>query len=218
MMKTELTTVAKDAIALAQMSEKQFSQLHDDLKTLPLSLEASDEVFNVLRKYDLLDNEKIAPGNFLLFALYEIANAGDMPLVRLFERLMAYAEYEVKEADIDPKALEVLTARLDRLKALDNVITSIKASLLLAERERLLLSSRVITDVRPVLEDSLSSAAVLIINTLKIEFQEEGEKKTAFIAIDEQDIDSLISSLERAKRKSDSLKNTFESSGTRVIG
>lgn len=214
-MKTDLKTLAQDAEALAEMNETEFTSLHLELASLPLALDSSEDAFDLIRRRSPLDDEDVAAGDFILYALYEIANRGDKPLSQLFEKIILAVRKMQDNEDI--VLIETLTQRLDKLSQLRNILTSIKASFLLAERENLLISARVISDVRPVFEDDLAAPSALIINSLRLEYQSGEDKSTIFVAIDDDDIDMLITQLERAKRKNTSLKGVLDNSKTSVI-
>lgn len=216
-MKTELNAVTKDAIAAAQMPEELFLNLYNDLVLLPLALDTTDDVFEVVRRHNLLRDDEVVPGNFILFAFYQMADRGDKSLSQVIERFVEDAKREVNVLGLNIDLAETLQNRLERLSSLENVITSVKASFLMAERDKLLLSSRVVSDLRPILEDDLSNPAMLILNTLKLEYQKDGEKQSAYIGLDKQDIADLIAQLERAQRKANSLGQILKQSQIRVI-
>lgn len=217
-MKNELNAgaLAGDAIALAKLSEDEFSSIYAELENLPLLLNTSDDVYSVLLDKNLLNGENAA-GDFIIYVLFEVANRGDKPLVRLFERVMTSVQRQLAESGTNGGILEVLTQRIEQLARLRNVVGSIKAGFLFTERERTFRSSKIISDLRPVFEEGLTTSSFLILNTLALEYQEGEKKTTLHIAMDAEDIDSLILQLERAKRKAETIKSTFSLNNISII-
>lgn len=219
-MTNELVDVDTDAIAFVKMADDKFSLIIEDLRQLPLALSTADEVFEVIRKHgslNTLHGEEGVPGSFILFALYQMADRGSNDLEKVIEGFIGVTRHEFADKSESELSISLLRTRLEILSRLENVITSVKANLLSAERDKLLLSSRLITDVRPVLDDNALHPSMLIINTLKLEFREGSEKRTSYIALDKQDISDLIEQLERARKKTDLITTSFRTSQTKVI-
>ncbi len=88
-----------------------------------------------------------------------------------------------------------------------------KAQDLTSEYPNVFIDSKIATDVRPVfgvkIEDSPKCG--LVIHNLHIHFRahQEGEHKDFYIALDSDDVQTLIETLERAKSKEVSLKGLF---------
>lgn len=207
--------VARDAIALALMSEEQFSEVYAELENLPLLLETPDDLYRILRERSLLDPEDTAPGDFLIYVVSELADRGDTSVARLFERLVGIVQELAGQVEGGETVRGVLVERIDRLSKLRNVILSVKASFLVSERERLFISSKVVCDARPIFDEGLAS--FVMVNTLILDCQHGDEKSSIHVAIDADDIDNLIAQLERAKRKAVLTKAALVSSNVSVV-
>jgi hypothetical protein len=78
------------------------------------------------------------------------------------------------------------------------------------EHQHIFLSSRILTDIRPVFDDDAENvSAALIHHNLKITYQSNDEQKTFFVALDNYDIDALIANLEKAKKKRSLIKKSL---------
>ncbi|MGC1183860.1 MAG: hypothetical protein WBA31_01750 [Candidatus Dormiibacterota bacterium] len=120
---------------------------------------------------------------------------------------------------LDAPQRQILSARLASLLEVPGIVGSAKALDLLSERERVFHASRIISDLRPVFGDEVvaSPTAVLITHTLKIEYHGETGREEFYISMDDQDIEQLMGTLERAKVKSDWLVKLSETSGLTVL-
>lgn len=106
---------------------------------------------------------------------------------------------------------EAFRVRLTRLLSIPAVEVCAKATELQAEYPKILTSARVVTDVRPIFaQDLAANPSALIIHNLKIEFLESGKISEVYFALDASDLDLLIKTLERAKRKQTSLESFLD--------
>ena len=103
---------------------------------------------------------------------------------------------------------ERLRDNLKKLLSAPSFGVRAKASGVLLENERNFLLSRVITEVRPVFgmqDDSIAGAVIL--HSLRISYVNDGSKEEFFVAMDSDDLATLIKDLERAKRKEKKVKD-----------
>jgi hypothetical protein len=85
---------------------------------------------------------------------------------------------------------------------------------LMREHSNVFLSSRIITDIRPVFDIDLDNEpqAAIIIHKLHVHYQadKEGDHKDIFLALDSSDLKSLKEAIVRAERKEVSLQGVFK--------
>ena len=98
------------------------------------------------------------------------------------------------------------------------VTTSAKASDLLVEQRTVLCASRIVTDARPVFDDSAETIiGVVQVHTLVLRCSESGMHKDYYIACDSDDLQNLKKQIERAERKERLLTAKCEIAGlTRI--
>lgn len=83
-----------------------------------------------------------------------------------------------------------------------------KAESLLRQRANRVQSTRLFTDSRPVFDDERRSiAAVLLIDTLRVRFQDGDESRVMHFALDESNLDELEKQIVCAKRKRAEMRN-----------
>lgn len=77
---------------------------------------------------------------------------------------------------------------------------------------------KILTELRPVFDDDLSSAkAMVLTNTLVIDYKENDDSKTFHLAIDRSDLKTLQEQLDRAEKKSELLKDQAEQLGLPIL-
>ncbi len=84
-----------------------------------------------------------------------------------------------------------------------------------SEHERLFLDARIVSDLRPIFGDDVDALpeGVLVRHTLKIELIHEDSFGSFFVVLDEADLQMLEEIIQRAKRKSTSLRLVLEQAG-----
>lgn len=90
------------------------------------------------------------------------------------------------------------------LKLLSSSVAQIeaKALALLRQRANRVQSLKVFTDTRPVFDELRETvAAVLVIDTLRIRFQDGSESRVMHFSLDPSDLDELETQITRAKKK-----------------
>lgn len=91
----------------------------------------------------------------------------------------------------------------------DSIGVSAKASDVLVDHHRPLLSCRILTDLRPIFsgKENPQPVAGVIVHTLKLITQVgRGEESTFYFALDEADLRDLAETIERAMKKEMALK------------
>jgi len=93
-----------------------------------------------------------------------------------------------------------------------------KAGELLLEQSNIFCSTRIITDIRPVFNDSATNLQGFVtFHTLSIAFHNEGTQREIRFALDSNDLCDLKNQIIRAETKEDSLNTALSESGFKVI-
>lgn len=117
---------------------------------------------------------------------------------------------------------EVLVRRLQDFAQISSIDFISRARRILIENERSVSSMRIITDLRPVYGDNslATPAGMVIVHNLKIDFLPRGgmrQRESAFFALDDNDVTSLISILRRAEEKSLGLRKFAQQASVAVL-
>lgn len=120
----------------------------------------------------------------------------------------------------DAESANRLQANLERLLRVPSTSLGAKATSLIFQNERSLITNKIFTDARPVFElegDEIGGG--VIVHTLKLEYFVDGadEKQTFYVSLDASDIEQLIDNLERAKRKGEKLRTLLTAAALPVI-
>ena len=113
----------------------------------------------------------------------------------------------------DSEELEgaALENRLRELMS-DSTISSVAGvDDLYAENERVMIDTRIITDIRPVYESRGSHLEVvdmILMHKLKIRYWEDSEERTFYVTMRESDLSDLAKRIGREEEKADGLRGT----------
>jgi hypothetical protein len=82
---------------------------------------------------------------------------------------------------------------------------------LVGEGERLITETRIVTDIRPMVDDGddKSIVGLAIIHQLRITFRNNNQEESLYFLLNGSDLASLEKVIQRAKNKEDHFKNTF---------
>lgn len=146
-----------------------------------------------------------------LISMYPVMVSSNRPLnTFVADVVTSMRDHAPDEPAIDDSQLTRLQDSLEKLLKVPSISLAAKATNILFQNERSLMSSRILTDVRPVFDiDTNDIGGGLVIHTLKLEYFADNDDafKQFFVSLDSDDIDELIRNLERAKQKSEKLKN-----------
>lgn len=153
-------------------------------------------------------------------SIYSPLFASQLSLKQFVDVVLKAFLAEASPGDEEKVDGDRLKRNLESLMRLAPLCLGAKAGSVLMENERIMMSNRILTDVRPVFSiDSDGVEGAVILHTLKIEYQSAtcSEDSEFFIAVDDNDIDNLILSLKRAQSKAAQLKSVLAASNISLI-
>ena len=191
-------------LAVAQFSPEMFSQLLVSLRDLSPKhglAELSDRLEQVIPIQESLNRRTLAE---TLVSMYASLLRSGMPTAE-FAKNIADAILVTQPAAFDGQAL---SNRLNQLLCIDAIRLSAKASELRVDHDRVYNSSRVVSDLRPIFNEPVESglSGFMLIHQLKIVSMRRGKPEELFFAMDEKDLESLKTTLERAEIKSKQIR------------
>jgi hypothetical protein len=116
---------------------------------------------------------------------------------------------ESTELELDPTARANLRSRAAAILATPVYATTAVATDLQTQNARNYQSARIVTDLRPVFQDDLDAqpSGAVIVETLQVQtWTRDGASEAIFVSMDETDLKQLKSTVERALRKTETLK------------
>jgi hypothetical protein len=110
-------------------------------------------------------------------------------------------------SDLDAKAEEVLPKRLASLLSSKDLAALGKAVDLARESNRLLNDARIVSELRPVFGEDMTAEppGAVILHTLRLNYMEEGERKTMSLTLNSRDLIQVKRAVERAQIKQNTL-------------
>ena len=201
-------------LKLAKLSEDSIDELFTVLANQPVQLylpDAPNSIAKDLRSIPYQDGVTIVE---TLLSLYPAILASDSPVNIFIDDLVeAFTEEFGQKKDFQPDVALSLVNALQKLLRVPSLATGAKATNVLYQIERNLVTSRVISDIRPIFDlesDEINGA--LVIHTLKLEYfsDDTDNTKEFFVSLNAADIDQLIHNLTRAKRKAQRLREALQ--------
>jgi len=159
----------------------------------------SEKIYSEVKDVSDVDAQNVLTTLFSLINLKDEADSSDDDFVQ--DVINSYAIQ--KEGTSEEEKIN-LRANLTKLLEIGNSISStIKAHRLLGEHEKILVGSRILTDVRMVFDDNIDSDIeyATIIHKLRLSYIENGETKNIFFALDINDLKHIKNSADRAIEK-----------------
>lgn len=198
----ELPEAAREVYqTVGAMPDDQFTRLARFVADLPQDRLLTETVDRLQKRLPPADREAFLDIITELSRLartieYKRSGSSDEVVRRVVEQTVGDSDSAAK-----------LTERLETLVAERAVQLHARAMSLLYDEERTLSGARLVTDIRPIFNDSGDSADnFIVVNHLRIRYQENFTSRTISIALDEDDIEALASLAKRAKRKTEFLK------------
>lgn len=212
--------VVKGLSKIAALNEVAFKEFLTFLAGIPLRIRQSDIFDDSDAQID-----SIPPDDFLamkqgIFSLFVGRAVAGVSTGTFVEDLIEYLSKGKEGQWLDSKESQAaLRYRLKSILEIEKLNTLAKAYDLLTENVHTFERARILSDIRPVFGETLSSPpnAGVIIHTLNISYYEAGERKEFSVALDSKDVQSLLDVLKRAGVKSPSLVAAMSSSGMDII-
>ncbi|MGI9105098.1 MAG: hypothetical protein ACR2G4_02490 [Pyrinomonadaceae bacterium] len=120
----------------------------------------------------------------------------------------AIQESDAEELQLPDEVRANAKKRLSMFLGIPSLLVSSKAVSVRLENDKLFSKARVVSDIRPIFGENVkeSPKAAIILHQLGIHYFQDGDHKEFFVAMDTDEVQELISSLERAKAKAESLE------------
>lgn len=115
---------------------------------------------------------------------------------------------------------ETLGATLGQIIAAPALVLTAKAEDVMSQHQHVLTSARAFTDVRPVFSDDVAQGPVggVVVHTLRLEYYDGESEKSFYLAMDNEDVQSLLDVLDRARLKGDAVQTGIRSGRFQMLG
>lgn len=197
---------------LATLSEDSAQELFSSLERAPVTFSFKNDLRRAVAENDAIQGAEITQLADTLMSLYMVYGGSG-------KEAKDFAEDIVESLEKEDKNKDTLKRRLVTLLSINNLVAASKAVDLLYENANNLVKARVVTDVRTVFSDGVEDLpiAALLVHTLCLEYMQGNRRKEFFIAMDVDDVQKMISVLERAREKTESLKRIIATTNLRYV-
>lgn len=202
---------------LADLDDTDFSAL---LRMLSEEAHTIDRwaVSESLDAADLLQESTARALMASLTELSSVRHATSADAAEIAERVLVSPPFDDMEAEDQDR----LSRRVVEILDCSNIRLAGKALELGSIRERVFAFAEIHTDLRPVFgeqgDDLLAESGVLA-HVLRLHhISSEGSHKDFYVALDDDDLEILRDVIDRAERKSESLRHQLHRAGLRLVG
>lgn len=124
-----------------------------------------------------------------------------------------------EEFPVNKESRDLLELRLSKIfDARKTLSLTAKALDIVTDQPHLFYSAKLLTDMRPVFDESGKSIdAMVMLHNLRIHYGDGDDHKDFVVTLDSRDIKKLRSILERADQKADTLKSFLKASQTTYL-
>lgn len=203
-------------LSISSLTDEQFQELCSVLENLPLRIREGT-IFD----YSELDIRSIPPSEVssiqdALFPIYIAQGTTD----RAASTYVSDIVETLQEDETTPEdAIARLRERLTHLLGLERPKLIAKANDVLTGQKPTYSAGRVFTDIRSVFADDLeqSPQAAVIVHMLRLTYYKDRIPREFVIALDVKDVQRLIDTLERAKKKAETIRSIIASANMNLI-
>jgi hypothetical protein len=202
---------APSLIDFIQLPPAKIAELLASLREEHPTLEVEELVQSISKRL-ALDAGKVRELLMLLSSLVSTRESYGAGVDEFVEALRSAMEATGKE-ELRPPDWTVFESAIGEALSSDNAVSlSFKALDLLDDHQRLYWYARVLTDLRPIFHSEVTErpAAMVVVHTLKLGYREGDATHDFFVAMDSVDVKTLITVLERALSKEESLRALAE--------
>lgn len=206
----------KGLVAISKLSDSEISLLAGALKQLPSTTWLKQDVAAAIRKaLPGWEPKKADDVALTLQSLYQVRASSEVSLKEFVGDLVDAMEASGRpELQIASAEQSHFVQKLETILGLESPAFLAKAGVLQRDHEHIFHAAKILTDLRPVFHAPDEPPTDVILEyTLKIVFHDGGRHREMYMALDAQDIAHLREAIDRAEKKTASLKSLLESKG-----
>jgi len=186
-----------------KLNQKTITKFIYELENAPKGL-LPDELSKTLSKKLDLDEIELEALIDMVFSLFGFKERYEIELKEFANGIVeALKHTKNKNLKIDENTYNRL---IEVLSASGNFIITLKATDMLKERERLIMDSRIITDIRPIFNESSEVVGSIVIHNLNINYTEGEITKEIYFALDKSDLKLLKENIQKAEIEEKAIK------------
>lgn len=208
-------------LRIASLTDEQFQGLASSLDNLPLKIMQRGVFDYEALKSTVISSDDLSYIRQALFPLYLAQGRIDVPINTYADDIAQSLQVEpqTNEQPISGETTNRLKERLRHLLSLERPRLISKARDVLTGQTPAYSDGRIFTDIRPVFTEDIEAFPqfAVLVHVLKIDYYKDGDEREFVVALDAKDIQKLIDLLERAKKKSETVRSVTSSAGLSII-
>jgi hypothetical protein len=203
-------------IKLAEYSDTQIDELCSLLEAHPAVVTSRQVARDVADKLKTINADEgyslLEAVIFLFYFLASRAGSRDVLLKEVTTGITTSGDE--KQPKLAPPAIPNFQKNLNRFLSLSKVVHTAQALAVATDSQRLYSESKILSDLRPVFGNEVTSPplGIVILHSLKIQFAEDGSEKEFFVGLNSADLRELQACIARALDKEASLRQFIEQS------
>lgn len=203
--------ISEDLKYLLTLDDELFSKICGQLEDVPCRMFPFEEIEASIRSAGLNDEDARRMSRILLNVFFLLFAQGDEPLA-LAELLSG----QLNRFEVDRSQQARVKERMVQLFSIKPLFISIKATSLFNDNERVLVGSKILTDVRPIFGNGNEEKALgcFLTHNLKLVYQENDSTKEFLVSLDTEELDALEKGIKRARMKA----NVIMTQGQSLFG
>jgi hypothetical protein len=200
-------------ILIIKIEEHLFDRLLSAITEVHPSIQIDSLVSEISPKIEKLPINDLQEILRAIRSFYSLRTQENLKNTEIIAGLIDAISSDDAFSELSSEELTHFEQRLTKILAIDGSISiSSKAITLLQEYEHILSSSRIVTDVRPIFkpETKKEIAGALIVHTLKIAYQDAGDLREFYVALDSADVKKLQEQLAQSLIEGDAIQSMLK--------
>jgi hypothetical protein len=200
----------RDAGSIATIKALPSAALDDlvsAMKSAPLISDPQKMANHLAKRVPSIPAKRLIAILETLYTLYYIRDLSGVKHGRFLQDVVDGFN-QSRDTPLTEKDLLKLRNLLEQLLSIDTLKMISKAAQLQRDDERLYCKARILSDIRPVFNDNVSTRPVgaVLTHGLRIGYHEGGDHKEFHVVLDSDDLDALEEVVHRAQAKDKSLR------------
>jgi hypothetical protein len=208
-------------LKIRQLSDASAEKLIDALASSPFTSEADEMAKRIAKRVPDIQPKDLKAIVDTVYALHYVREFSEVKASKfLGDLVQAVKATGESRLALEPAEAERLRDRFKRLLDIENIRLLSKALKLQRDGERLYCDAKILSDIRPVFHDDVSSkpAGAVVSHTLKLGYHEGRQHKDFFVVLESADLDALKELVERAHVKAKTLRALLTDAGLEDLG
>lgn len=205
---------------LLSLPGESFRSAVTALEGIPVSKDPQDFVENALRNVEGLSSDDLELFAEAILSLVIVRASFEDSTSEYIEQVESALKGIVSdELKLSEEDISRVPEKLSLLLENTNLLLSAKSVSMMFEHDALFSKARVLTQILPVFGNDVNETpkGALLTHQLGIHYFKDGRHKEFFLVLDDEEIQTLIKVLERAKAKADTLKTFLASTSLHTI-